>query len=171
MLSFWVSVEVSLQKNWSSNSSTVSHYSFNHKFNSFNGNNLNWLGYYLIHGITLFKQGHLKLHLQTLTEALNIKEAFNYYPRLNFNMSSFQIRSCRLYALLWLVFLSQTTHSPCPLPLLSTSPTHKHPWSNSSPSPSTADHQSRALNRDMLPLIGHKEKDRGGKMLEIFCCH
>lgn len=101
MLSFWVSVEVSLQKNWSSNSSTVSHYSFNHKFNSFNGNNLNWLGYYLIHGITLFKQGHLKLHLQTLTEALNIKEAFNYYPRLNFNMSSFQIRSCRLYALLY----------------------------------------------------------------------
>lgn len=59
-------------------------------FNSFNGSYLNWLGYYLIHGITLFKQGillkdfyrHLKLHLQTLTEALNIKEAFTFYPHL-----------------------------------------------------------------------------------------
>ena len=42
------------------------------------------------------------------------------------------------------------TFLPCPLPLLSTSPTHRHPWSHSSPSPSTAAHQSRALNRDIL---------------------
>ena len=43
MLSFWVSVEVSLQKNWSSNSSTVSHYSFNNKFYCFNVKYLNLL--------------------------------------------------------------------------------------------------------------------------------
>lgn len=49
------------------------------------------------------------------------------------------------------------THWPCPVPLLSTSPTHKQPWSNSSPSPSTADHQSRALNRDMVRLAGQEE--------------
>lgn len=50
-----------------------------------------------------------------------------------------------------LIFGASSLYWPCPDPLLSTSPTHKHPWSNSSPSPSTADHQSRALNRDMLP--------------------
>ncbi len=39
---------------------------------------------------------------------------------------------------------------PCPSLLLSMFATHKHPWSNSSSSPTVVDHHSRALNRDIL---------------------
>lgn len=60
-------------------------------------------------------------------------------------------------------------HWPCPVPLLSTSPTHKHPWSNSSPSPSTADHQSRALKRDMLPCWLDREEKKITRKLNTLC--
>lgn len=93
------------------------------------------------------------------------------YHSVGFSQSSPIWSVNLLFKLLWfiviflnLIFVStvigaSSLHWPCPDPLLSTSPTHKHPWSNSSPSPSTADHQSRALKRDMLPCWW----DRQGK--------
>lgn len=108
---------------------------------------------------------------KTTTLSIFLRAFLIYSVNLLFNLFRFHVifLSWSLYqqycCICWIG--ASVPDWPCPVPLLSTSPTHKHPWSNSSPSPSTADHQSRALNRDMLPCWSDRQGKKNKSPTEI----